>query len=82
MRRTGGTLLGVHQITEQRQNADDNDNRAHDLPGTPVNRQHIDQDERNKDKCGERPDEDIHVNPRVTLQETALTRPCKRAITL
>src|SRR5262249_6151002 len=72
IRRTGGTpMLEVHQITKQRQNADDNDDHAHDLPGPPANRQHDDQikNEQNDEECNQRSDQDVHASPRLALGE-------------
>jgi hypothetical protein len=63
---SGGGGLEDGEIAQQRKNADNDDDNAHDLFGAAVDRQHIDKiKDQNDDKKGDQDtDEDGHANPR------------------
>src|SRR5204862_3837302 len=58
-------VLNMHQVAKQRQQADNNDDHAHDLFSPSVDRQHINQiqDQEDDNEGNERSDKNIHANP-------------------
>jgi hypothetical protein len=75
MRRMAATpVLEDREITQQRYDADDDYDDAHDLFGAAVNRQHVDEiEDKNDDQKGDQnTDEDGHENPRVEMSELTL----------
>src|SRR5271155_4157300 len=67
--------LKYREVAQQRENADDDHDHAHDLLGAAVDRQHVDEikDENDDDKGNQDADEHRHESPRgeISLSPTA-----------